>query len=98
MSDAAIFLWVLGGLFVARIIAATIVLYFIIPRGDRCPNCDAVTLRTQRKIVNRLFPYIRTSWCMACGWEGWLRHGALSPPLESTAHHELSEHGVDDDD
>jgi hypothetical protein len=98
MSDAAIFLWVLGGLFVARIVAATVVFYFILPRGDRCPNCDAITLRTQKKIWNRLFPYLRTSWCLACGWEGALRFGPLSAPDATTAHHELSEHGVDDDD
>jgi len=98
MSDAAIFLWVLGGLFVARIVAATVVFYFILPRGDRCPNCDAIMIRTQKKIWNRLFPYLRTSWCIACGWDGVLRHGPLSVPEATTADHEFTEHGVDDDE
>jgi hypothetical protein len=95
MSDAAIFLWVFSGLFVARIVAATVVFYFILPRGDRCPNCDAITLRTQRTVWNRLFPYLRTSWCLACGWEGMLRHGPLSPPTSATVDNELSEHGIE---
>ena len=79
MSDAALFVVVFGGLFVLRIIAATIVFYFILPVGDRCPNCDAVTLRVQSKGMNRLMPWFRTSWCIACGWDGVLRHGPVSP-------------------
>jgi hypothetical protein len=79
MSDAAIFALVFGGLFVLRIVAATIVFFYILPRGDRCPNCDAVTLRVQSNYWNRLFPFFRTSWCYVCGWEGMLRHGDLTP-------------------
>ncbi len=78
MSDAAIFVAVFGGLFVLRIIAATIVFYFILPQGDRCPNCDAVTLRVQSAGMNRVMPWFRTSWCLACGWDGVLRHGPVS--------------------
>ena len=79
MSDVTIFVLVFGGLFVLRIIAATVVFYFIIPRGDRCPNCDAVTLRVQSAGWNRLLPWFRTSWCYVCGWEGLLRAGELTP-------------------
>ena len=45
MSDAVIFAIVFAGLFVLRIIAATIIFFYILPQGDRCPNCDAVTVR-----------------------------------------------------
>ena len=79
-SDAMIFVLVFGGLFVLRIIAATLVFFWILPQGDRCPNCDAPTLRVQSTGINRLMPWFRPSWCYVCGWEGMLRHGELTPP------------------
>jgi hypothetical protein len=87
MSDAAIFLGFFGLLFVLRIVAATIFFYFILPKGDRCPNCDTPTLRVESKWWNRLMPFLRTSWCLECGWDGLLRHGAVTPaptPAELT--------------
>ena len=86
-SDAVIFISLFGLLFVLRVVAATIFFYFILPKGDRCPNCDTPTLRVQSKYWNRLFPYLRTSWCLGCGWEGLLRHGNITPmttPAELT--------------
>ena len=82
MSDAVIFTLIFGGLFVLRIVAATAVFMFILPKGDRCPNCNAVTLRMEKSGMDRLFPYFRLSWCMECNWEGMLRPGPLTP--EST--------------
>ncbi len=79
MSDALIFAAVFVGFFVLRIIAATVVFYWLLPEGDKCPNCDAATLRVQSPGWNRLMPWLRSSWCIACGWEGMLRHGPLSP-------------------
>lgn len=79
MSDAAIFIGFFGGIFVIRIIAATMVFCWLLPAGDRCPHCDAATLRVQSPVWNRLVPALRTSWCAECGWEGMLRHGALTP-------------------
>jgi hypothetical protein len=78
MSDATIFLLVFGGLFILRAVAATVVFFYILPRGDRCPNCDAPTVRIQSKVWNRLLPSLRSSWCMRCGWAGMLRCGPLS--------------------
>jgi uncharacterized protein with PIN domain len=49
------------------------------PEGDRCPVCDAPTLRVAHAVWNRVAPFFRTSWCHACGWEGMLRHGAVTP-------------------
>jgi len=80
MSDTAIFVLVFGGMFVLRFIAATLVFWWILPEGDRCPNCDAVTLRVQATGVERLVPRMRSSWCHECGWEGMLRPGPLTPP------------------
>ena len=73
MSDAVIFVAFFGGFFILRIVAATIVFLWILPEGDRCPNCDAVTLRVQSAGWNRLMPWFRTSWCYECGWDGLLR-------------------------
>lgn len=78
MSDVAIFALIFGGLFVLRFIAATVVFFLILPKGDRCPNCDAVTLRVQAAGWNKLLPWFRTSWCYVCGWDGLLRHGELT--------------------
>ena len=87
MSDAVIFAVIFVGFFVLRLIAATVVFFFILPEGDRCPNCDAVTLRVQSTFLNRLLPRFRTSWCYECGWHGMLRRGPLSP---TTPAHELT--------
>ena len=70
-----IFAVVLIAFFVLRIVAATVVFFFILPDGDRCPVCDDVTLRVQSKGWNTLMPWFRTSWCMRCNWEGLHRLG-----------------------
>ena len=46
MSDAAIFVTVFVSIFVLRIVAATLVFYWILPQSDRCPNCDSVKANT----------------------------------------------------
>lgn len=79
MSDAAIFIGVFGGMFVLRIIAATLFFLCLLPAGDRCLNCDAPTLRVQRAFWHRCVPWFRPSWCMECGWKGLLRSGAVTP-------------------
>ncbi len=79
MSDGTIFVMVFGGFVVLRVLAATIVFVWLLPSGDRCPNCDAVTLRVQPTGCDRLMPWLRCSWCLACGWDGMLRYGPLTP-------------------
>ena len=79
MSELVIFTLVFGGLFILRAIAATIVFYFILPQGDRCPNCDAVTLRLEARRVNGFIRGLRSSWCYECDWHGYMREGNLSP-------------------
>lgn len=70
-----VFAVVLIAFFALRIVVATIVFFFILPDGDRCPICDEVTLRVQSKGWNTLMPRFRTSWCMRCNWEGLHRLG-----------------------
>lgn len=85
MSDAVLFAVLFVGFFVLRVIAATAIFMLLLPRGDRCPSCDAVTLRVKSRGWNLLMPWFRTSWCFECGWDGLLRHGPLTPPPTNTA-------------
>ena len=78
MSDAVIFSVVFIGLFVLRIIVATAFFFLILPAGDRCPNCDAITIRVRSRGWNMLMPWFRTSWCFECGWDGLLRRGPMT--------------------
>jgi hypothetical protein len=79
MADAVLFILIFAGFFVLRGIAATIIFYYLLPDGDRCPNCDAVTLRIESRGWNFLLPGIRSSWCYECDWHGMLRLGPVTP-------------------
>ena len=83
MSYAIWFAVVFVGFFVLRGILATWLFLYLLPGGDHCPNCDAVTLRVESKGWNRCMPWFRTSWCYRCGWEGLLREGPLTEPSET---------------
>ena len=83
MSDTVIFLLIFVGFFVLRGVAATVVFFYLLPEGDHCPNCDAVTLRVRSPLLNRLLPRFRTSWCYECGWHGMLRRGRLTPSTQT---------------
>ncbi len=79
MLTVVLWIAIFGGFFVIRAIVATIVFFYLLPEGDRCPNCDAVTLRVESRGWNFLLPRFRPSWCIDCGWHGLLRAGPLSP-------------------
>ena len=85
MMDVVLFILVFGGFFILRGMIATLFFYYLLPEGDRCPNCDAATLRVQSKGWNLLMPKFRTSWCFECGWHGLLRNGPATPssPIET---------------
>jgi hypothetical protein len=78
MLEVFLFILVFGGFFILRAVIATIVFFYLLPEGDRCPNCDAATIRVQSKGWNLLMPKFRTSWCYECGWYGLLRNGPLT--------------------
>jgi hypothetical protein len=84
MLDAVLCILIIGGFFVLRAILATVFFFYLLPQGDRCPNCDSVTLRVQARGWNFLLPRFRTSWCHDCGWEGLLRNGPLTPAPTSS--------------
>ena len=79
MWDAVLCILIIGGFFVLRAVLATVFFFYLLPDGDRCPNCDAVTLRVESRGWNALLPWFRTSWCYECGWHGLLRRGPLTP-------------------
>lgn len=78
MSDALLFTLIFGGLFVLRIVLATVFFALILPAGDRCPNCDAATIRVESVLFDRVMPWFRRSWCLRCGWHGVLRRGTVT--------------------
>jgi hypothetical protein len=81
MSEAIVFVAVFGGLFVLRVAAAAFVFAVLLPRNDRCLNCDAPTVRVASPLWDRWLPYFRKSWCLQCGWSGLLRRGPVSAPV-----------------
>lgn len=84
MPDIVWFAIVFVGFFILRFIAATAFFFWLLPEGDRCPNCDAPTIRVQSRGWNAILPWFRTSWCYECGWHGLLRNGPLSPAPDPT--------------
>ena len=83
MSDALLFVLIFGGLFVLRIIAATVFFALILPADDHCPSCDAPTLRIA-SALDRVLPWFRSSWCLRCGWHGFLRRGTVTTESAKT--------------
>jgi hypothetical protein len=90
MWDAVLCILIIGGFFILRAVLATVFFFYLLPEGDHCPNCDAVTIRVQSRGWNALLPRFRTSWCYECGWHGLLRNGPLTPVKPSES---LSKHG-----
>jgi hypothetical protein len=84
MSDAALFIALFGGLFVLRLIAATVVFLWILPDGDRCPCCDAETLRVESRGLLKITPWFRSSWCYECDWHG-LHHARRAEIMRAPA-------------
>jgi hypothetical protein len=89
MLDAVLCIITVAGFFVLRAVLATVFFYYLLPEGDRCPHCDAATLRVESRGWNLLMPKFRTSWCYECGWHGLLRNGPLTPTPSASA---LSKH------
>jgi hypothetical protein len=85
MLEIVVWILIFGGFFTLRGILATILFFNLLSDGDRCPICDAVTVRIQAPVRTLLLPRFRPSWCLTCGWRGMLRAGPLSSGAESPA-------------
>lgn len=86
MSEGVIFVTVIAGLFVLRVVAATLAFLVLLPRGDRCLDCDAPTVRVASRLYDRWLPWFRKSWCLRCGWTGLLRRGPLSDDVDAVTY------------
>lgn len=86
MTELGLFGAVFIAFFILRAIAATVTFYYLLPDTDRCPVCDAPTIRVAEPAWNRLLPWFRTSWCYSCGWEGLLRPAAPPAPPKTVSH------------
>ena len=83
MLEAVLCIVIIGGFFVFRAVLATVFFFYLLPEGDRCPNCDAATLRVQSRGWKLCMPHMRPSWCYECNWHGLLREGPLTPAVAS---------------
>ena len=78
MWDMVLCITIVGGFFLLRAVLATVFFYYLLPEGDRCPNCDADhASRPVAEAWNLLMPRFRTSWCYRCGWHGLARAAHL---------------------
>lgn len=90
MTEATIFVAVIGGLFVLRVIAATFVFLVLLPQGDRCLDCDAPTVRVASRLHDHWLPWFRKSWCLRCGWVGLLRRGPLTTDVDPVTYEPMA--------
>lgn len=71
--------WVLLAAVVLRVILVAGFAYVLIPRGRKCPACDAETVPIQTMGLIRILPGIGRRWCTACGWSWYRKHPAPEP-------------------
>ena len=62
----------------AKLVLATVMIYFLLPADRRCSECDGETLllggsRSGRLGMRLLFGRVQWRWCPRCGWEGLSR-------------------------
>ena len=84
MSTALWFVLFFTVFSVVRLGLATLFFWAVLPDDDRCPNCDAPTIRIQSRGWNFLFPWFRTSYCLECRWEGLLANSKGGQVQERT--------------
>lgn len=68
--------------FIAKLLLAAAMCYFIFPSDRTCDGCDAETLPVRMgaagRLLNRLMlGTLQRRWCPGCGWEGITRTGRL---------------------
>jgi hypothetical protein len=84
MLEAVLCILIIGGFFVFRAILATVFFFYLLPEGDRCPNCDAATLRVQSRGWNVLLQCFARAGATSAVGTG-LRSGPLTPTPTSPA-------------
>ena len=74
--------------FVAKLLLAMAMCYFIFPSDRTCDECNAETLPVRMGPLGRgmsrlMLGRLQRRWCPRCGWEGITRTGRL-PDLHAT--------------
>lgn len=75
-------------LWAALLLSPFVLLYLFLPAGRGCPRCATETVSIRSRVLWPLRRVAGLRWCMACGWEGIARTGALrrpAPTLELVA-------------
>jgi hypothetical protein len=68
--------------FIAKLLLAVAMCYFIFPAERTCDSCDAETLPVRMGAAGRLMSRLmlgtlQKRWCPRCGWQGITRTGRL---------------------
>lgn len=94
MTEGTILVVVIVGLFFLRFVAATVIFALLLPRTDRCIDCDAPTVRVTSVLWDRVLPMFRKSWCLECGWTGLLRRQTESVTPEQARSQRVARPGT----
>ena len=54
-------------------------IYFLLPRGPICRNCDVAMMRIRNRGLERILPGLERRWCTTCGWNGIVRSAPAAP-------------------
>lgn len=74
--------WILvTALWGAMLLSPFVLLYVFLPAGRDCPRCASETLPIRSSILRPIRSLASLRWCIACGWEGVMRHAMLRRPL-----------------
>jgi hypothetical protein len=68
--------------FIAKLLLAMAMCYFIFPAERTCDGCNAETLPVRMGAAGRLMSRLmmgtlQKRWCPRCGWEGMTRTGRM---------------------
>lgn len=75
-------LWLfVTGLWVALLSAPLLFLFFLLPPGRSCPECDGETLLIRSRALRPLRRLLGMRWCPRCGWQGVMRYETWPLPL-----------------
>lgn len=83
----------------AKLVLATVMIYFLLPADPCCSECDGETLlmggsRASRLRARIFFGRLQWRWCPRCGWEGLSRRVPdPGPPTDAAVHRRASTRG-----
>lgn len=79
-------------LWVAMLLSPIALLIAFLPPGRECPRCGEDTVLIRSRVLRPVRRFLQQRWCMACGWDGVMRHSSrtrvapAAEPLTGTPH------------